>query len=74
MNQNRFQGLCMQFKGRLKEYWGRQMNDPQTSAAGRNERFEGRILEQRGISAAQADRQLVDFLRRNRNWWDLSRH
>ena len=72
MNQDRVNGLCMQFSGNLKEKWGRLAGDPRTVAAGRSDRFAGRILEQRGLSAAESDRQLAEFMRRNRNWWDLS--
>jgi len=72
MNQNRIHGVCMQFSGKLKEQWGRLAGDPRSVAAGRSDRFAGRILEQRGIAAQEADRQLEDFMRRNRNWWDLT--
>ena len=72
MNQDRIHGICMQFGGNLKEQWGRLARDPRAVAAGKSDRFAGRILEQRGISAQEADRQLADFMRRNRNWWDLS--
>ena len=73
MNQDRVHGLCMQVSGKLKEQWGRLARDPRAVAAGKSDRFAGRILEQRGISAQEADRQLAEFMRRNRNWWDLSR-
>jgi len=72
MNQDRIHGMCIQVSGTLKEYWGRLAGDPRAVAAGKSDRFAGRILEQRGISAQEADRQLADFMRRNRNWWDLS--
>ena len=72
MNQDRVHGLCMQLSGNLKEQWGRLARNPRAVAAGKSDRFAGRILEQRGISAQDADRQLAEFMRRNRNWWDLS--
>jgi uncharacterized protein YjbJ (UPF0337 family) len=72
MNHDRIQGICMQFSGRLREKLGRLTGDPRTAAAGRSDCFAGRILEQRGIAAQEADRQLRDFLRRNRNWRNLS--
>ncbi len=72
MNQNRFHGICMQFSGTLKEQWGRLAGDARAVATGKNDRYTGRILEQRGISAQEAERQLEEFMRRNRNWWDLS--
>ena len=72
MNQDRIHGICMQVSGTVKEQWGKLARDPHVMAAGRSDRFAGRILEQRAISAQQAARQLDDFMRRNRNWWDLS--
>ena len=72
MNQDRIQGVCLQFKGALKKHWGLLAKDPLAVAAGKSDQFAGRILEQRGISAQDADRQLDEFMRRNRNWWDLS--
>ena len=73
MNQDRIQGICMQLSGQLKEQWGRLAHDPRAVTAGKGDRFAGRIREQRGIAAQEADQQLEDFMRRNRNWWDLSR-
>ena len=72
MKQDRVHGLCMQFSGTLKERWGRLAGNSRAVAAGKSDQFAGRILEQRGVSAQEADRQLADFMRRNRNWWDLS--
>ena len=72
MNRDRFHGICLQFSGDLKEKWGRLAGNPRAVASGKNDRFTGRILEQRGNAAQEADRQLADFMRRNRNWWDLS--
>ena len=72
MNQERVEGICMQLGGTLKQQWGRLTGDPRTVDSGRSDRFAGRILEQRGLSAQESQRQLTDFMRRNRNWWDLS--
>lgn len=72
MNRDRLQGNWKQISGKLQEHWGALTDDPLTAAAGRRDRLAGRVLEQRGISKQQADRQLEDFLVRNRNWWDLS--
>ena len=74
MNQERIHGICLQLSGALKERWGRISGDTRAMAAGKGDRFAGRILEQRGISAQEADRQLDEFMRRNRNWWDLTGH
>lgn len=73
MNRDRFHGIWMQVMGKAKERWGMLTGDPLAVAAGTRDRVAGRILEQRGISKQEADRQLEDFMSRNRNWRDLSR-
>jgi uncharacterized protein YjbJ (UPF0337 family) len=72
MNRDRLQGICLQFSGRLKEHWGKLNEDPRAVAAGTRDQLAGRIQEQRGLSRQDADRQLEDFMRRNRNWWNLT--
>lgn len=72
MNQDRLQGMRLQISGTLKEQWGKLTGDPLAVNAGKSDQFAGRILEQRGISAQQANRQLNDFMRRNRHWSDLT--
>ena len=72
MNQDRFNGIRMQLGGSLKVQWGRLTGDASTVASGTSDRFAGRILEQRGLSAQESQRQLTDFMRRNRNWWNLT--
>ena len=71
MNRNRFKGRWKQFGGKVKEQWGRLTNDPQREFAGRRDQLAGRIQEQHGIAKEESERQLTDFLDRNRNW-DLS--
>jgi len=73
MNRDRFHGICMQLSGRVTERWGALIGDPLVVAAGRRDRLAGRIEEQRGILRQQADRQLANFMSRNRDWQDLSR-
>jgi uncharacterized protein YjbJ (UPF0337 family) len=68
MNQDRLVGICMQFKGRLR---GMSI-DPLTAAAGRRDQLAGRIQEQRGIVKEATERELRNFLARNRNWRNLS--
>lgn len=68
MNRERFEGNWKQFGGKVKEKWGRLANDPQCEFAGKREQLAGRIQERYGISNEEADRQLKDFLDRNRHW------
>ena len=73
MNRDRFRGIWKQFSGKVKERWGRLTDDPLALAAGTRDRLAGRIQEQHGLSKQEADRQLEDFMTRNRNWCDLSK-
>jgi uncharacterized protein YjbJ (UPF0337 family) len=72
MDRDRLVGVCVQFKGRLKECWGILRVDPMIAASGRRDRIAGRIQEQRGFAREKTERALKDFLARNRNWQDLS--
>lgn len=72
MNRDQFYGTWKQFSGKVKEQWGALADDPHAIAAGTREQLAGRVQEQRGISKREADRQLEEFMNRNRDWWDLS--
>lgn len=68
MNRDRWLEICRQLKGRLVEL----SFDPMTAAAGTRERLAGRIQELRGIVKQVNQRELEDFLARNRNWRHLT--
>ncbi len=74
MNRVRIYGICRQLSGTIAEGWGRLSGDPLAVAAGRRERLMGRIQAQRGALKQQADRQLAEFISRNRDWKTLARH
>jgi len=74
MNRDRFDGLLRQLGGKLKQDWGRFTRDPEVMATGTHDCLLGRIQEQRGIARQETDRQIGEFVRRNRHWQDLSRH
>ena len=59
MNQERMTGIRKQLGGLLTEQWGR---------------LTGRRQSQRAVAARESDRQIEDFMHRNRYWRDLSRH
>ena len=69
MNPDRFEGNWKQFRGKVKEQWGRLTNDAQREFAGRRDQLTGRIQELHGISKEKAEQQLRVFLNRNRNWY-----
>jgi uncharacterized protein YjbJ (UPF0337 family) len=73
MNRDRLLGTWRQFRGTVKEQWGTLTGDPNAVAAGARDRLLGEIQVRRGASKEEADRQLRDFMKRCRNWSDLSR-
>ena len=72
VNQDQMQGLLKQLGGSAKTCWGALTGDPVAIAAGARDRLAGLVQEQRGDSKQAADRQLTEFLYRNRKWTDLS--
>lgn len=49
MDWNRIEGNWKQFKGKIKEQWGRLTDDDLDRIAGNREQLEGRIQELYGI-------------------------
>jgi len=73
MNRDQVEGRMKQVAGKVKERWGILARDPFVADAGIREQFVGRIQERRGNSHEESARQLRDFMRRNRNWYQLDR-
>ncbi|TFZ00453.1 CsbD family protein [Ramlibacter henchirensis] len=65
MNNDRLRGQWKQFRGKLKERWGRLTDDDLDVIAGRREQLLGRIQERHGIAKEEADGQVKEFERRN---------
>jgi uncharacterized protein YjbJ (UPF0337 family) len=68
MNSDRLEGKWKQFSGRWRERWGRLVEDRLSVIAGRHNQRAGRYQERYGIAREEGERQLKDFLRRNRDW------
>lgn len=73
MNRDRLLGTWQQVRGKVKQQWGTLTGDPYAIDAGVRDRLLGEIRQQRGASKEEADRQLTDFVKRNRDWSNLSR-
>ena len=65
MNRDRLEGKWTQFRGRMRERWGRLTDDQLSVVAGKHNQLAGRHQEQYGINKEDAERQLKQFLRRN---------
>jgi len=65
MNSDRTEGNWLQFKGKVKEQWGKLTDDDLDVIAGKRDQLLGKIQERHGISREEADRQVSDFHGRN---------
>ena len=63
MNWDRIEGNWKQFKGQVKEQWGRFTDDELDVVAGKRDQFLGKLQEKYGITKDEAERQLRDFER-----------
>jgi uncharacterized protein YjbJ (UPF0337 family) len=61
MNWDRIEGNWKQFKGQLKEKWGRFTDDELDIVAGKRDQFLGKLQEKYGITKDEAQRQLLEF-------------
>jgi len=72
MNRDRVEGSWKQFSGQLKEQWGRLTRNDSGVEAGKRQQLAGSLQARQGVSKEEAERQINDFLYRNRDW-DISR-
>ena len=61
MNWDRIEGNWKQFKGQVKEKWGKFTDDELDIVAGKRDQFLGRLQEKYGITKDEAQRQLLEF-------------
>ena len=61
MNWDRIEGNWKQFKGKVKEQWGKLTDDDVDVIAGKRDQLIGRIQQQYGISKDEAERQVQTF-------------
>jgi uncharacterized protein YjbJ (UPF0337 family) len=65
MNQDQVEGNWMQFKGKVKEQWGKLTDDDLDIIAGKRDQLLGRIQARHGLAKDEAEKQLDDFQQRN---------
>lgn len=65
MNEDRIEGNWTQFKGKVKEQWGKLTDDDLDIIAGKRDQLLGRIQERHGIAKDEAEKQLNGFQERN---------
>lgn len=57
MNQDRIQGRWKQFKGRVREHWGRLTDDDLDVIEGQRDQLLGRAQRRHGMAREEAERQ-----------------
>lgn len=65
MNKDRIEGNWKQFKGKVKEQWGKLTDDDLDVIAGKRDQLVGRIQERHGVSKDIADKQVKDWESKN---------
>lgn len=63
MNWDRVEGNWKQFKGKVREKWGKFTDDDFDVIAGKRENLIGKLQERYGIARDEAERQADDFER-----------
>jgi uncharacterized protein YjbJ (UPF0337 family) len=65
MDWDRIEGNWKQFKGKVKEQWGKLTDDEIDEIAGRRDQLEGKIQERYGIAKDQVRTDVDTWLSRN---------
>jgi uncharacterized protein YjbJ (UPF0337 family) len=63
MNWDQIEGSWKQFKGKVKEKWGKLTDDDLTLAAGKRDQLAGILQKRYGYEKTQAERELDEFSR-----------
>jgi uncharacterized protein YjbJ (UPF0337 family) len=63
MNWDQIEGNYKQFKGKVKEKWGKVTDDDLTTAAGKRDQLVGMLQKHYGYGKAEAERELDEFSR-----------
>ena len=61
MNWDRVSGNWKQFKGKVKEQWGKLTDDDLTASNGRRAQLEGNIQERYGLAKDQVKKDVDDW-------------
>jgi uncharacterized protein YjbJ (UPF0337 family) len=65
MNKDRIEGNWLQFKGKVKEQWGKLTDDDLDVIAGKRDQLLGKLQERHGLSKEEAEKQLAAWRERN---------
>jgi uncharacterized protein YjbJ (UPF0337 family) len=65
MDWDRIEGNWKQFKGQVKEQWGKLTDDELDEIAGRRDQLEGKIQERDGLAKDQVRDDVDTWMKRN---------
>jgi uncharacterized protein YjbJ (UPF0337 family) len=63
MNWDRIAGNWKEFKGKVKEKWGKLTDDDLTTVAGKRDQLAGKLQQRYGYGKEEAERELDEFFR-----------
>ena len=69
MNEDRVSGNWKEFKGKVKEQWGKLTDDDLDVIAGKRDQLLGRIQQRHGLAKEEADIQVRDWESRNPDFY-----
>ncbi len=70
MNRDTMKGQWMQFKGKIKQQWGKLTDDDMTAIEGNSEMLIGKLQERYGYTREQAEREVETHAK---TWGDTGR-
>ena len=69
MNEDTIKGNWKQFKGKIKEQWGKLTDDDLDVIAGKRDQLVGKIQERHGIARDAAEKQVAEWETHNKYNW-----
>ena len=69
MNKDEVSGNWKQFKGKVKEQWGKLPDDDMTVIEGKRDQLVGKVQERYGYAKDQAEKEVKDWEKRNDYRW-----
>ena len=69
MNEDTVKGNWTQFKGKVKEQWGKLTDDDLDVIAGKRDQLLGKVQQRQGIARDEAEKQVSDWETRNHYTW-----
>ena len=68
MNSDQASGNWKQFKGKVKEQWGKLSDDDMTVIEGKRDQLVGKIQERYGYAKDEAEQEVADWEGKNRDY------